>query len=258
MAQDQYTVPRTSIFDDIIWYWTSAASKEEVLAAESDAATGAWFLKKIVASMWNVFLEYIWARVSEFERSLGAFEGGRSGQQRLNELSGTLDRVNFYRGRLAYYVEEFEWSLQNLGITIDDLGNHDGKDFFPILRRLRGCKGKMESLLSVVTGYLSVRQGEISLEQTKVTIDQTKVSIDESHLLSKLTYLALIFVPLSYVASIFSMGGDFLPGASHFWVYFATALPATTIIFVFAWLLRARRLPEPEPRTFQPPVPRFQ
>ena len=148
--------------------------------------------------------------------------------------------VNFYRRRLAWYIEEFEWSLHNFGINIDDHNSHDSGDFLPILGRLRGCKDKAESILSVVTGYLSVRQGEGSLEQTRVAIEQSKVAIKESHLISKLTYLALIFIPLSYIASLFSMGGDFLPGASHFWVYFAVALPMTTIIFVLAWLLRGK------------------
>ena len=92
LAQEQSATsgpPRTSIFDDIIWYWTKVASVEQVTAAQNDAAVGAIFLKKIVASMWNVFLEYIWARLCEFERSLGGFEAGKNRGYLLNTLSET-------------------------------------------------------------------------------------------------------------------------------------------------------------------------
>ena len=225
--------PRTSIFDDIMWYWTDVASVEQVLAAQEDAAMGAIFLQNIVASTWNVFLEFIWAKVSEFERELGGFESGKDRQVLSITLSRTLDKVNLYRRRLAWYIEEFEWSLQNLDIAVDDYNNQNNKDFLHILKRLRGCKDKVESVMSVVTGYLSVRQGEISHEQSKETIK-------ESQLVSRLAYLALVFIPLSYIASIFSMGGDYLAGASHFWVYFAIAIPVTTIILVIAWLLHKR------------------
>jgi hypothetical protein len=40
-----------------------------------------------------------------------------------------------------------------------------------------------------------------------------------------LTSLATIFIPLSFVAAVFSMGGEFSAGASRFWVY---------------WVLRSR------------------
>ena len=63
--------PRTSIFDDIIWYWSRAANDAQIVSAQNDMAMSAIFVKWIVASNWNVMLEFVWAKLSEFEYCLG-------------------------------------------------------------------------------------------------------------------------------------------------------------------------------------------
>ena len=47
-----------------------------------------------------------------------------------------------------------------------------------------------------------------------------------------LTVLGTFFVPLSIVAGIMSMGGEFLPGERQFWVYFAVVGPVLFVIGV--------------------------
>ncbi len=222
--------PRTSLFDDVAWYWTQVASAEQVTGAESDVAKSAMFLKKIAASHWNVQLEYVWAKLCEFERELGEFEKKkfRKQQEQSDHLAETLAGVNLFRRRLAWYFDEVEWSLGSLGITVGDQSNDEGKELLSILARLQGCKDKVESMMPIVTGMLSICRANISLEETR--------------LVSKLTVVALIFIPLSFTASIFSMGGDYQPGSSHFWVYFSVALPMTLIILAIAWWMRGKLL----------------
>ena len=212
---------RRSILDDIAWYWTKMASAEQIASAHKDAAMSSIFLKKIVASNWNVLLEFVWAKLSEFERELGKFQGTK-----LTDLAETLADVNLFRRRLSWYYDEVEMSLRSVGIAVDGQSNDDGKELLSVLSRLQGCKEKVESLTPIVTGMLNVRQADISMK--------------ESRLVSKLTLVALVFIPLSFTASIFSMGGDYLPGSSLFWVYFAVALPTTLIILALAWWLRGK------------------
>jgi Mg2+ and Co2+ transporter CorA len=40
-----------------------------------------------------------------------------------------------------------------------------------------------------------------------------------------LTYIAISFIPLTFVSGIFSMSGPFAPGERFFWVYFEVAVP---------------------------------
>ena len=186
------------------------------------------FLKKIVASNWNVMLEFLWAKLSEFERTLGEpILRGEGGQQEpLDQLTNLFTAVGLFRRRLFWYHDEVESNLRSLGINMDMESDDEGKELLSVLKRLQGFKEKMESLTSVVAGMLSVRQADLSQKESK--------------LVSRLTFVALVFIPLSFTASIFSMGGDFLPGSSHFWVYFAAAVPMTFVVLALAWLLRGQ------------------
>ena len=47
-----------------------------------------------------------------------------------------------------------------------------------------------------------------------------------------LTILGITFIPLAYVASLFSMSDGYRPGGELFWVYFAVALPLVVLIII--------------------------
>jgi Mg2+ and Co2+ transporter CorA len=67
-----------------------------------------------------------------------------------------------------------------------------------------------------------------------VQIVDSRRSFAETAILSRLTYLALVFVPLTFVSSLFSMTGDVAPGRRFFWVYFAVAIPLLVLVFLIA------------------------
>jgi Mg2+ and Co2+ transporter CorA len=48
------------------------------------------------------------------------------------------------------------------------------------------------------------------------------------------TYVALVFVPLSFVATLFSMSERFAPGRSGLWMYFAMAVPLSLFVLTIA------------------------
>ncbi|PVH90834.1 hypothetical protein DM02DRAFT_508286, partial [Periconia macrospinosa] len=63
---------------------------------------------------------------------------------------------------------------------------------------------RLETMLPVVTSLVQV-------------IDSRR-SFDETANVSRLTVMALAFVPLTYVSSLFSMSEKLGPGGSLFWV----------------------------------------
>lgn len=75
---------------------------------------------------------------------------------------------------------------------------------------------------------------------------ETEKSITDSKSLSRLTILGFVFVPVSFVCSFFSMGGDFAVGENKFWVFWVVVLPLTLVIVVAAfwkwWWRRLRKL----------------
>ncbi|KAF2734294.1 hypothetical protein EJ04DRAFT_467026, partial [Polyplosphaeria fusca] len=67
-----------------------------------------------------------------------------------------------------------------------------------------------------------------------VQIIDARRSLAETTNISRLTILALVFVPLTFVTGVFSMNPKFGPGGAHFWLYFAVALPMTIVMFCVA------------------------
>ena len=67
-----------------------------------------------------------------------------------------------------------------------------------------------------------------------IQIIDSQRSFAETANITRFTYLALVFVPLTFVASIFSMNDRFAPGGKIFWLYFATAVPMCVVVFFVA------------------------
>ena len=67
-----------------------------------------------------------------------------------------------------------------------------------------------------------------------IQLVDSRRSFAETANISRLTILALVFVPLTFVASLFSMSGEIAPGQRRFWLYFAVAVPMTLLVFVIA------------------------
>lgn len=150
-----------------------------------------------------VVIEYIWATLSTLEIGLWGFEyEGHTPRVLLRSLKGTLARANRWRRRLSWYMNELEASLQNLSIPLERTpidpncvkenkrtDQDNGEDFLLVFRRLRACKELLDSFMTVVTGVLIVIQGELSLENNEL-------SLQDNELVSTLTFLGLVFVPL--------------------------------------------------------------
>jgi Mg2+ and Co2+ transporter CorA len=94
------------------------------------------------------------------------------------------------------------------------------EDFEVINNSIQSAGARLENMLPVVTSL--------------VQIIDARQSFAETANISRLTVLALVFVPLTFVSSLFSMNTENLPGRSHFWVYFVVAIPVTILVFLVA------------------------
>ncbi|KAL1595288.1 hypothetical protein SLS60_009978 [Paraconiothyrium brasiliense] len=99
---------------------------------------------------------------------------------------------------LEYLSEDFE----HIHDTIDTVGR------------------RLESMLPVVMSFVQITDARRSFAETAD--------------ISRLTVLALIFVPLTFVSSLFSMNTEYSPGSGDFWVYFTVAIPITGLVVLIA------------------------
>lgn len=76
----------------------------------------------------------------------------------------------------------------------------------------------MEQVVPIATGMVQLLDARESAHQAANV--------------TALTYIALVFVPLSWTAGLFSMSDLFLPGGEKFWVYISTAFPLAIVVLL--------------------------
>ncbi|CAG9986826.1 unnamed protein product [Clonostachys byssicola] len=130
---------------------------------------------------------------------------------------------------LAHFIEYWGQGLDK------QAGNIMLKDIQYIQKQLDDYSRSLEQMLTVATSMVQL------LDSRRAILEAVSVR--------RLTYIALIFVPLSWVSSLFSMSDTYLPGHSRFWVYFAVAVPLVFSCFLYeAWPMYQSRMP----RNFSP------
>ncbi len=241
---------RKSLLDDLKFYWTQRATQREREAAINDPRMCAHYMERIAIAQWNIALEYLWKKVCWCSRGVWKFEEswpeGRpvmvdgktmrlEGKELYEFLRTQTARSSEWRRKVGFLIDWLQISLESLGIgrvasteQMESLNNDDNPlsdyntDFLLVLQKLKDYRAELESTLAAITGVSQMIQGGVSLDETSRA--------------TKLSVVGLIFIPLAYVSSLLSMAGDFQPGKSQFWIYFAVAIPLC-VLMVLGWRL---------------------
>lgn len=135
--------------------------------------------------------------------------------------------------RLGDYCEDVEDTMLRCGIPLSDAELSQSGDWldstadFQMLRmRLRDVRRRAELLNAAITGLASVSGSQQALREARST--------------KALTLAELVFIPLAYTATLFSMAGPFGPGEEMFGVYSAVAGPLVLCVLGGYWVLLRR------------------
>ena len=104
------------------------------------------------------------------------------------------------------------------------------KDFHVIQRKLLSLKNRSNNMLASFTGLAGILGNRQALKEANR-------SLHEARSVKILTFLGMIFLPLSLTSGLLSMNGEYNPGASQFWIYFAIAIPLTLCVFGVVFLV---------------------
>ncbi|KAL8753940.1 MAG: hypothetical protein Q9199_004699 [Rusavskia elegans] len=211
--------PRGSIFENII-YQLQTLPAQDVESISQDPR--ALFKRPlyIICAEWQTLLRYANTRLSQLE-----WEIEDPYLRNLQEdLSTTLDKIHSWRRRIPIYKtivsevltkvirrDQFTYATTNSLLVLE-------KDFEIILDELNHLHERAERIMSVVTAVMSIEESKKALQQNRS--------------LARLTYLAVTFVPLSFVSSFFAMNEDVTRLGQTFWIYFAVAIPVTLLALV--------------------------
>ena len=126
-----------------------------------------------------------------------------------------------------------DFGSQRTSLTVDAVQ----ADWTFILRELQAWQEDTKELLD--THMMSLQ----FLDSNRALAD-SRSQHSESRNVNRLTFLGAVFVPLSFTASLLSMGDDYIPGSGpHFWVFWSVAMPLTVLILVAIFLAQSMDSP---------------
>lgn len=105
------------------------------------------------------------------------------------------------------------------------------KDFQFISRRLVALRGDYDRLTTAMVGLGGVTRN-------RQASNEAAQSLREAKTVKTLTFIAMFFIPLEWIATLFSMSESISPGGPRFWVYFAVSTPMVLLAFVINSLIQ--------------------
>lgn len=223
--------PRTSLLEDLVYYLYTHLSALDL----TDCTSPSIFSQKLVASHYLKLAEYLQTIIETVQfnlsrrRDLTSFD--------IAAVEEQWSDVQALERRIGEYIDDLESIMLQLRIPFESPNlNHaaDWKDssvgyqflylrFKEISRRATGLNGSTAALAGLTNNRQAVKAQELALEATERSAREAKS-------VKALTILGVIFVPLAYVASLFSMSDSYRPGEKLFWVYFAVAFPLIGLV----------------------------
>lgn len=206
-----------------MYYWERA--QPECFDAEGPTlASLSYYPLKIIAAEWMSYVAMMSYSIKRYEYTVEDLPGLF---QELGKLNSDLRGLQSWRRRSiqsrhkiscvgrflnAHHAKIAGGLPEDLSLLADDY-EHIGAS-------IDSYSDRLESMLPVVTSL--------------VQIVDSRRSFAETANVSRLTYLALVFVPLTFTTGLFSMNVDKAPGGHNFWIYFAVAIPVTVTVFMLA------------------------
>lgn len=100
-------------------------------------------------------------------------------------------------------------------------------DFKRVIRKLDALQNRIDRIIDRGTA-------DLQLEAARQSLEAAKQSVRESHNLARLSWLATIFIPLTFITGLFSMGDDLGSMTTTFKTYFEVAIPVALVALVIA------------------------
>ena len=211
--------PRTSTFDDII-YWTSFLNSDEIGNIARDPRV---LFKKtllIVCAEWYTLIKFATTRLAQLEWEL---ENPQL-QDDVGGLEVTIEKLHGWRRRFSLFrtltseVHEKIVKPEHFGSYT---GNHLGdlqRDYEIIVSDIEKLHVRADRIMAVVTATMS--------------IEESKKAFEQNRSLARLTWLAVTFIPLSFITSMFSMQSDLSSLKQSFWIFFSVGIPVTALVLL--------------------------
>lgn len=219
--------PRTSLFEDVIHY-TLTLPTSTFISFPIHPNLFAVPILSLIATEWLTVMGYITTGLTKIEWELEhpTYRDASFG------LDGALDRLHPLRRTMPVYRNMI---LEVLTTILSSVPRSPSLPISPNpTRRLDQLRSDFQSLLTSIDRLQTRMQNIISLATTIISIEENKRAMKMNKNLVRVTYLAVVFVPMAFVSSFFSMTPNLGDLTQTFWVYFAIAVPLTGLCLAVA------------------------
>jgi hypothetical protein len=208
-----------STFDEI----QSAYSRDLHFVNDNPLSCSAPF-RQIMLAMWIGFLDRIGTVLSNTHRQImrhGSDQHPIRGYEWKDWLFADLADLKV---DVEFMFMFLLCNMKALGIKMNDVGAQgvvtewEAEEWKFVETRLHSFRRRVSSTAEIYTQAISVEEARSANAQARSV--------------ARLTTLATIFVPISIIAAIFSMGGVYAVGQSEFWVFFVVTVPVLIILSV--------------------------
>lgn len=195
------------------------------------------FAKKIIASHYLQLTQFVRSIISHKQSPLSKNDYMDLRYFDTERVSTQWSDMQALTRRLAEYTEDVEGIMVQCGIPLQPLDNvvvfeaatkpwdDCTADFQFIRHRLGDARRRTDALNDSFTALVGMADNRRALaEQAR--------SLREARSTKALTLLGLVFLPLAYTASLFSMTAPYGPGDEKFWLYFAISVPLILCVVV--------------------------
>ncbi|OJD31448.1 mg2+ transporter zinc transport protein [Diplodia corticola] len=212
---------RSSMLDDLQYYWKR--QKPILFDPESPALIHlAYYPLRIIAAEWVNYLTVMHHSIKQYEYSV---KDGPSVLWLLDRLDSDIRSLQSWRRRSMSSQQKLHHVARFVRHSNQTQAGEDGlellaQDYGHLAASVADFGERFERMLPIVTSM--------------VQIADSRQSLAEAANVTRLTYLAVVFVPLSFTTGLFSMDRDTAPGSQGFWQFFAVAIPLTILVFIVA------------------------
>ncbi|MCJ1469185.1 hypothetical protein MMC07_007818 [Pseudocyphellaria aurata] len=211
--------PRTSFLDDLLFYFQAYAQDSgptdpEFHQANIEKLQFSFSRRPDLTAFAIAAVEEQWSDIQALERRLNEY------QDDIEAIMLQL-RIPFGQPVLAATGrwEQSDVDYQFLHLRICE-----------ITRRADGLNSAICALADLTNSRQAFRAQDIGHQAAERSLREAKS-------VKTLTILGVVFIPLSFVAALFSMSDPYRPGGREFWMYFAAALPLTSLTLLGFWVL---------------------
>jgi hypothetical protein len=234
---------RNSMLDAVSLYWEKGYPPA-FNTADPTLLSLCYHPLKIVASEWMTYLEVMFHAIKKYEYSPDKLKGKDSIEKEVQKMHGDLKSVQAWcrRSEQSYAkvkaVVEFLESLNHTATVPDKDEPASSSASSSTGKSSAAPDSEIKSALLMDFQYIAGKMAvygrtlehSVTIVTSLIQIADNRLSFAETLNVNRLTNIALIFVPLSYVSGLFAMSDKVAPSREVIWVYITVALPILLIV----------------------------